>query len=252
MLADKSGTVVFCPPHPVAAVGGQDMRPFKDCPNRVPSTGVDMADVADAGAAQGYRWGSVIVEGTWDGHTVRVTGQRPAPPAHPAAEKPDVLPCPEPSGGWKIGPTQNDPNIDRVQAAVGPDFGALAMGWPKGPPTDSLNLTDAVEVVVAGTVGDVDAATAVIRRVYSGNLCVTRAVNSNAVIERQQAAMRTRLTTPIWSELGISSTAVAQQPLGNQVITVDGLAFDSRRLRELIDSIPGPRIGIDPWLTPMR
>ena len=258
VVASSKGKVVMCPPFPVAAdgvVGGTEPQ-TPSCQGGVPISGVDVENMSDPGRNSAGRWGQIHIEASWDGHSLTVLTQRKTTKAddQPFVDQP--VTCPAPAAGWKVGSTQDDPGIDKIAGAVGAAYGGLAMGYPHGGPTNvdgtnpSYGLQDTEQVVVVGVTGDIAAATAKIRAVFKGNLCVVHSDLTDAEAQRQEAA----LTAAIGGEMGrygMISWSVTQKALGVPgPIEIDAVV-DTPTLEHLASTIPGPPIKIVPWIQPI-
>ncbi|MET3803695.1 hypothetical protein ABIB25_000681 [Nakamurella sp. UYEF19] len=259
VLADAKGKVVMCPPFPVAAVGTVSSEiPTPDCQRPVPVNGVDLALVTDPGHNSTHRWGRTHVEATWNGTDLTVRSQRLPTDADrdPTEMLPDDVACPAPAGGWTLGATQDDPGVGKIEAAVGAGFGSQAMGYPHGGPTNtdgknpSYSLDHTEQVLVVGTTGDIDQATAAIRKVFTGNLCVVKSTTTGAEIKQQNQKILAALGDD-WSAKGVMSTGDRMIVLGTTTNQID-VIVDTPALAKILAGIPGPPITVNTWITPVR
>lgn len=256
VLADSKGKTVMCPPFPVAGVGTVlgAPTPTPDCLDAVPVSGVDLDRLQSPGHNTTHKWGSTHIQATWNGSALTVRTQRDAQP-----EDQDRLPngvdhltCATPADGWALGPTQNDEGIAKIEAAVGADFGGLAMGYPHGGPTNvggnnpSYELTKTEQVVVVGVIGDVAVATKAIRTVFQGNLCVVHASATKAVTDRQAAAILAALG-PDMTKFGVITVGTGQPILGTQTNEIQAVV-DTAKLEQLVAGLAGPPVTISPWI----
>lgn len=122
VLADAEGEVVVCPPFPVTGVGTTSQQmPTPDCQRPIPVTGVDIALVGLPDHNSTHRWGQTHILAGWNG--TRLTVRSPRLPDDADRDRTENLPdgvgCPAPTGGCKVGGVQDDPAIQKIQAAVG-------------------------------------------------------------------------------------------------------------------------------------
>lgn len=258
VLADTNGKTVMCPPFPVAAVGTVSgaPTPTPDCLDPVPVSGIDLDHLQSPGHNTTHRWGNTHIQATWNGSALTVRTQRAPQPKDqdPLPNGVDHLTCAIPANGWALGPTQNDEGIAKIEAAVGADFGGLAMGYPHGGPSNadgnnpSYELTHTEQVVVVGVTGDIAVATNKIRTVFQGNLCVVHASATKAVTDRQSAAIMAALG-PDMTKSGVITVATGQPVLGTQTNEIQAVV-DTAELEQLVASVPGPQVTIIPWIKP--
>lgn len=126
----------------------------------------------------------------------------------------------------------------------------LMLSYPYGSPTNSSgDLTRTAQVLLVGVTGDQVAATAAIRRVFRGNLCVTHSDTTDAEIQRQNDAIEKALA-PNMDDYGVISFGQLIEKAGTQTnevnIVVDTPEFDVK-----IAGIPGPPITINSWIMPL-
>lgn len=250
----------MCPPYTVAGVGtDSSVVPTPDCSHPVPVTGVDLdpAHLTFAGHNSTHRWGQTHIEAWWNGRTLSATSQRrPDTGDQQQADQllPTGVPCPAPAGGWKLGAVQES-GIGKMAAAVGADFGALAMGYPHGLPTNenganpSYSLDHTAQVLVVGVTGDIPAATAAIRKLFGDNLCVVHTEIAGAEVKTQFDRM-TGIANAAWDAdvMSIGSRIVTLGTQTNQIdVVVRTPGFDKR-----IAVIPGPAITVNDWIHPIK
>lgn len=259
VLADNKGTVVMCPPFPVAGVGTTSKEPpTPDCRHAIPTAGVDITKVGAPQHNSTHRWGEVHIIAAWNGAALAARSQRlpvEADQQHPERLG-DHVACPAPTGGWKLGGVQDDPGIQQIQVAVGSGFGALAMGYPHGGPTNadgsnpSYSLDHTEQVVVVGVNGAIGPATTAIRKVFKGNLCVVRSATTAALVDRQDKQILDALGDDM-TKIGVIDVAGTQDPLGTPGIAVD-VVVDTPGLQKMLAGVPGPAIVVNAWITPVR
>lgn len=253
VLANSRGQVVMCPPFPDGLVGTTSpVPPTLHCLLGKPVTGVDMHRVSLSSHNSTHRWGQTHIEGTWDGSRLVATSQRlPADTDRfDDIRLPEGVPCTAPSGGWPLGATQEDLDIEKIKNAVGRDFGMLMMGYPNGfPKNSSGDLTHTAQVVIVGVTGDQRAATAAIRKVFRGNLCVVHSDTTDVEIQGQNDAIRKALGDKMDVD-GVMTFGGLVKTAGTQT-TVISIVVDTPEFEAKIASIPGPPITINPWIIPV-
>ncbi|MDQ6657650.1 MAG: hypothetical protein M3Z00_05400, partial [Actinomycetota bacterium] len=225
-----------------------------DCTDPIGVSGIDVTKVARPGHNSTHRWGLVSVSGRWDGRALQVTSQRPAT-ATELESADDTLPtaigCSPPAGGWKLGATQDLVDIDKVERAVGPDVGQLAIGYPYGTGNvgPSNDLSHTAQVLVVGTIGEIDRARAAIRAVFTGNLCVVHADRSTSEITHQSMLLRAAFGNH-WQALHLMSFGDHTVRLGDANNEVN-VAYETQALRDVLAKVPGPTITVNAWLHPV-
>ena len=252
VLADQHGNVVMCPPFPDGGLGYTSaLPPTPQCLQGKPVTGVDMDRVAVPGHNSTHRWGGAHIDGTWDGRRLVATSQRrPADTdRHDVSGLPDGVPCPTPSGGWDRGPIPDENSLDKVPAAVGPSFGMLMIGVPKGFPTSgSADPSTTVQVVIVGVTGDQTAAATAIRRVFDGNLCMAHSDTTDAEIRAQNDAIGKALGN--MNDYGVMGYGQQIKTFATQTNEID-LVVDTPDFEARMANISGPAITINPWIIPL-
>lgn len=232
----RDGHTLICPPAAVLDSAGMDAP---DCIGGIAATGVNTGPLTQTNGD--LLWGYRHLVGRFDSHTLAVDEQGPVPRADQTFV--DNVPCPAPAGGWKPNGTRG--NIDAIRKAVSNWIGGRAAAYfgPQAP-------RDAVMVI--GVVSDIAQAEQDLRTVYSGNLCVVHADQTEVQASRQGKAVAAKLRplmNPQGVVLGIVNTTGATEPLGNPRITVD-VIYTTQQLLDLINSVPGPAVVVRPWLTP--
>lgn len=252
--------VVMCPPYATALTGTLSQgTPTPDCSHPIPVSGADLnpTHLTLAGHNATHSWGQTHIEAMWNGRTLTATSQRrPTSGDQDRADHllPTAVGCPAPAGGWKLGAVQDDDAIANIGQAVGADFGALALGYPHGGPTDeggtnpSYGLQDTEQVLVVGVTGSIPTATAAIRKLFRGNLCVVHTDANGADVNRQSTKIRSTFDGR-WDNYGVISTGGRVPTLGTETNQID-VVVRTPELDKLIASIPGPAITINPWIKP--
>jgi hypothetical protein len=147
-------------------------------------------------SANGTRWGSYVLTGTYDAAKNRFTLTEPAAKPVESTATPDSAtdamgsPCPTPAGGWRpVNPakaTMDTENTVIGMARSDPDFGGLWLDQSyiqPGDPMDSWN--DPTKYVLNVTfTKDLARHEAELRKVWGGALCVSKAARSMAQMER--------------------------------------------------------------------
>lgn len=253
VLADQHGRVVMCPPFPDGGLAyTSPLPPTPRCLQGKPVIGVDMGRITLPEHNSTHRWGRAHIEGTWDGNRLTTTSQRlPADTdRYDDLRLPEGVPCPAPPGGWARGPLPDENRLDKVPAAVGPDFGMLMIGVPNGfPISGSADPSRTVQVVIVGVTRDQAAATTAIRRVFDGNLCPAHSDTTEAEIRAQNDAIGKALGGNLNDhgvmDYGQQIKKFATQ--NNQInVVVDTPDFEAR-----MANISGPAITITPWIAPL-
>lgn len=255
---DATGKTVMCPPYPVAGVGTIDTEiPTPDCAHPIPVSGADTRKLAFAGHNKSHHWGNVHFEAMWNGSTITVLSQRlPEPSDQPDNLDPWTTACPAPPGGWKSGDAVGVRGYDRIQGAAGRGFGGLALGYPQGFPTNndgknpSGTLGNKQQVVVVGVTGDMAIATAAIRKVYGGNLCVVHAEYTDAAVTVQFGVLSKVMEKGGSRRLGIFSSSISQKPLGNPYLSVD-VVVDTPEIQSQLAGLDDPPVLLKPWIQPI-
>jgi hypothetical protein len=155
----------------------------------------------------GTRWGSYVVVGHYDGTTFTLT--EPAKPAGgtSAAPEPAVdyrTPCPTPPGGWRaVNPTTATDAAFNAALTLAQRQSGYGLAWmdqnlppgarpalPNSPPPAGEARNDSARIVLnLTTTGSPAAMERVIRTVWGGALCVSRAIRSDAELRHVQDAL---------------------------------------------------------------
>lgn len=261
VLADPKGRMVMCPPYPSTGVAIASKEiPTPDCQRSIPVTGVDLAVVTLPGHNSSHRWGQTHIVASWNGAVLTVTSQRLPDDADRdrSEDLPDSVACPAPAGGWRVGGLQDDSAIPLIQGAVGAGFGALAMGYPHGGPTNtdgtnpSYSMEHTEQVVVVGVTGNNAQATAAIRKVFQGNLCLVRSRTTGAEIGRQNQQILAALgSAGDWARQGVMGLDEPQNPLGTNTNQIE-IVVDTPAMEKMLASIDGPPVAVNAWIKPVR
>ena len=182
----------------------------------------------------GTRWGSFVVVGRYDGTSFTLTEPATVPGAHDTQplDQPQLdTPCPTPSGGWHPPDpaTATYPAFETAFRVAGQQagFGALWIDQQGALDDGSTAGATAVAndpthfVLNVTTTGDVAAMERVLRTVWGGSLCVTRARRTSAELARTRAALT---GTP--GMLSVSSDDRAGQVLLTVLRATSGLRRD--------------------------
>jgi hypothetical protein len=241
-----------CPPYPVPAVAtGVSPRgatPPPDCPVPWPVSGVDPALLTERRSATGWTFGKGDFDADFDGERLTVVAQRPwtgAAPDRGSVALHAPTPCAAPRGGWTPG---EQPSSTKVQALVDghpQDWGAVAISYPVAPGSDVTATSDAVNVLLVGTTRDIPTATASIRAVYGGNLCVVRAQRSAADVGRASSYLR----PDAMPDPGFLTGGVGQYPDGDPVVTMSVVVWNQAWQDQWVRA-GEPAILLDCWLLP--
>ncbi|KQV67799.1 hypothetical protein ASC64_11345 [Nocardioides sp. Root122] len=186
---------------PVMCLAGAAWATPPECDG--PAVGAwDWDDHPEAESAGGARWGSYVVQGTWDGTTLAATEARPATEDDWPDDTTDFsTPCDEPAGGWAVvdraittESAQRDAN--RVAEAL-PDYGiawgdqSINPAWPgwedSGEPSLEIEMAmndPRYTILNVGVTDDLERAEAALREVWGGPLCVTRVANTEARLKQ--------------------------------------------------------------------
>ncbi|MFI5697158.1 hypothetical protein ACIA58_35205 [Kribbella sp. NPDC051586] len=186
IIAVPGKTPVFCAPLAVAAIGyppGKEPTPSCSDEFAVELNGLDLGQITGMTTIKGVRTGSATVSGLWRDGAIDV--QQQSAPITPAPTGLPKLPCAAPAGGWPSKP------VNLTSPAV-KAFLAANAGQVYGPTTYYPNGTsrNAPVVMMLGVAhGDAAAIRAAFEKVYSGNLCVSPVLMSNADSERVGAEL---------------------------------------------------------------
>jgi len=150
----------------------------------------------------GTRWGSFVVVGQYDGTSFTLTEPATVPGAHDTqpVDQPRLdTPCPTPAGGWHPPDpaTATEPAFETASQLAGrqPGFGALWIDQQGALDDGSTAGATAVAndpthfVLNITTTGDVPAMERVLRTVWGGSLCITRARRTSAELARTRTAL---------------------------------------------------------------
>ena len=193
-----------------------------------------------------------------------VTSQRrPQTGDDPGAVFPAGAPCAPPKDGWKLGPTQNDPAIPKIATIVGAQFGTDWFAYPHGLPNapgnkPTFELDGTEQVLVVAVTGNLSTATAAVRSVFSGNLCVVR-TSVTAVQANRQATRLNQAIAPKWQQLGVITVGGAGSVTARMLsagqssppVSQVQVIVDTAELEELLSTIPGPPVLVDAWIRPL-
>jgi hypothetical protein len=219
IIAAPGRTPVFCAPLLVRAIGyppGQEPAP--KCPDEfaVKLNGLDFDRISGTKTTKGVRSGYASVTGIWRDGTIDVQQQgeliRPTPAAPPK------LPCAAPAGGWQSKPSNfaSAPVQAFLKAHAAQAYGPITY-YPNG---TSRNAPVVIMVGVAH--GDLAAFQAAFEKVYSGNLCVTPVLMSNADSDRvsnQVSSLQQKHRLGVFQSGGAEGMTGGPAPTGLLVYT---------------------------------
>ncbi|WP_210649138.1 hypothetical protein [Nocardioides sp. SYSU D00065] len=151
-------------------------------------------------ADRGVRAGTYELVGTFDGATFTV---EEASPPDPSPDDWDFeIPCPTPTGGWRVPDPNRVTQDDYLRASALAQeldgFAMAAVSTPDGSPGPRDPANTVLSVYVAG---DPAAAEAAVREVWGGMLCVTGVERSAEELEEIQMRL-VRLDLPGVTEVG--------------------------------------------------
>jgi hypothetical protein len=235
---------------PVLCVGGimESLPPQCD---GIPLIGWDWDRVEGEEAAQGARWGSFTVTGTYDGATFTLVD---AGPPQPSPDRgPIGTPCPEPDGGWaspEASPdlsraTEDDMLATMHAAEEMPDFSGFWIDYVEDPVGEEIVEPGGIIANVAFT-GDLDRHIAQIRERWGGPLCVVEFERTFHELRRIQDGF----AADIGDELGLQTTWSSGDVTRNRVEI--GVVVASEEARRAVDERYGEgAVLLVPALTPV-
>lgn len=182
---------VFCAPLAERLIGYlPGKEPAPSCPDdaAVKLNGLKLDQLGSLTTTKGVGVGQATVTGIWRDGTIDVQAQSPAIKTEPS-DLPK-LPCAAPAGGWPSKPSNISSAAVRafLTAKAAQAFGPVIY-YPNG---SSRNAPVVVMVGVAH--GDLAAFRTAFEKVYSGNLCVTPVLMSNADSDRVRTELDTILS----------------------------------------------------------
>lgn len=181
IIAVPGKTPVFCAPIAETAIGylpGKEPAPSCSADVAVKLNGLKLDQITGLKTIKGVRTGSAKVIGIWRDGTIDV--QQQSTPTTPPPFSFPKLPCAAPAGGWPSKPAN-------LASAAVKTFLAENAGQVYGPTSyyPNGNSRNAPVVMMLGVAhGDVAALRAAFEKVYSGNLCVSPVLMSNADSDR--------------------------------------------------------------------
>jgi hypothetical protein len=235
---------------PVLCVGGV-MESFPPQCDGIPLIGWDWDGVEGEEAAQGARWGSFTVTGTYDGAIFTVVD---AGPPQPSPDRgPIGTPCPEPDGGWaspEASPdlsvaTEDDMLVAMHAAEEEPDFSGFWIDYVEEPVGEEIVEPGGIIANVAFT-GDLDHHVAQIREAWGGPLCVVEFERTYHELRRIQDGF----AADIGDELGLQTTWSSGDVTRNRVEI--GVVVATDESRRAVDERYGEgAVLLVPALTPV-
>lgn len=229
VIAAPDQPVVYCPSLPTAA-DRPEAAPGCSPNFAVTLTGVDLDRLAEPGTKNGVRFGYAQVRGLWRERSIAVEEQSVPPKiARPVPTELDTVPCPEPSGGWKVPdpPLRDLPSttaLERFAQQHPGRYGAIWNAFPQGFPPGTPEWTVPVVLVVTLLDGDVEQAEKELQPLYEGNLCLSPGhVTNSRLTEAANAAHALMLDkrNGIWETSGIGSGETLIGPIEVTLLVVD-------------------------------
>lgn len=169
--------------------------------------------------ANGVRWGSYHLTGTFDGTTFTVSDSIPAALYDAMSTEPEAIPgtpCPEPEGGWApVDPAKTTP--EAMDAAFNTALGleGYAGAW-MDQSQDPAAANDPAKVIInVAVTGDTEEAERRLREVWGGSLCVSQAHYTEAELNELSIELQERLP-------GILTTSGGQDVVRVDVVHDDG------------------------------
>jgi hypothetical protein len=191
IVAAPGKTPVFCLPLSETLIGYlPGKEPAPSCPDDagVKLNGLKLDQVGGLTTTKGVSVGHATVTGIWRDGTIDVRTQSPTVKPEPSGLP--KLPCAAPAGGWPSKPSN-------ISSAAVRAFLAAHAAQAYGPVTYYPNGTsrNAPVVMMVGVAhGDIAAFRAAFEKVYTGNLCVTPVLMSNADSDRVRTELETLLS----------------------------------------------------------
>jgi hypothetical protein len=246
-LVRATGQVLALPGRPVrlcaplAEAATVEMR-VKDevpryCTDGVTLLGADLERLSGRHKRHGVVWGDATVTGRYADRAVTVTEQalvRPNPPDDPSvAVSLDpylaglTLPadCAPPAGGWPRYSVQNDHGFTRVRnwALAHPSVvGSVVVSYP-----DVYHLAETDQVLLVGTIGDLEQARREIRERYHGPLCVTNVEHSRAELLAAEAVIQhSVMADHSGARLGITAFSGEMVVHGEPQTPIEAVVYD--------------------------
>lgn len=189
-------------------------------------------------SANGTRWGSYTVTGTYDAAKNRFTLTEPASERVESTGQPDTAgpsfdsPCATPAGGWRpVDPAKA--TMDAENSVIGiarsdPDFGGLWLDQSYIQPGDPVEASNDPKKYVLNVTFTKDLARheAQLRKVWGGALCVSKAARSMAQMERMRGEVEPTVKGMLYSSIDeVTNVLTITVPVAT---TAQQRDFDSR------------------------
>jgi hypothetical protein len=233
--------VRFCAPVPEPAAGhagGQEPVPA-GCDQGVDVGGVNLSTLTRRRAKDGAVEGFATLDVVYRGHgLVSVVRQAPYRVLEQAADLPDRVPCPAPTGGWPVG--TRDENLDLTPFEAYADAHPGDLWYPA-----ALRPSRTQVVAYALTFTDPASVAATLGPAYPQRLCVVRSRFSQAEIDRA-ADDFTALMEP-GPVFGVGAGGLG--PDAQPVVDVE-LTAVTPEIAGLAERQAAGLVRLQPWLTP--
>lgn len=244
IIAVPGKTPVFCAPLAKRAIGyPPGKEPAPSCPAgfAVALNGLEVDKISGVATIKGVRTGRASVTGIWRDGSIDVQQQaEPLPVAETSLPK---LPCAAPAGGWQSKPSN-------ISSAPVKAFLAAHAAQAYGPVTYYPNGTSrgAPVVTMVGVAhGDLAAFRTAFEKVYSGNLCVTQVLMSNADSDRLQDTLNGILSK---QNLGVYLSGGADGLTGGAAPV--GLLVYTEQVKAALTPVGLDLLAIQPEVRPVR
>lgn len=244
IIAVPGSTPVFCAPVARTLIGYlPGKEPAPSCPDNVAVklNGLDVDRIPGVKTIKGVRTGQASVTGIWRDRSIDVEQQ--AAPIRPAETGLPKLPCAAPAGGWPSKPSNVSSAAVRtfLAAHANQAYGPVAY-YPNG---TSRNAPVVMMVGVAH--GDLAAFRTAFEKVYSGNLCVTPVLMSNADSDRVRDTLNGILSK---QDLGVYLSGGADGMTGGPA-PVQLLVY-TEQVKAALNPVGLDLLDIQPQVRPVR
>jgi hypothetical protein len=237
---------VYCPDLPQPAIGyppGQEPAPSCPAEYSVALKGLNLDRISHRSTRKGVVTGGAKVIGIWGAdRSIQVQEQTASEPRDLAPEPLPPIPCPAPAGGWKSKPSNiNSATVTAFLTAHADQVSGPIFRYPNG-----YSRGAPVVIVIGVAHGEPAALQHELEKVYSGNLCVAKAVVSRADEERMSQAM---VKATDRTNLGIYAGGGSGMELGRS--TVQLLAY-TEQVKAALTPVGLDLLQVIPAVTPVR